>query len=120
MKNQIDSAFKALFMSAAFGVIVWFPLNVLNQVLGKSPNDAWTLWYWIGYPMILSTTAALGYWAQNKTWLIGPVAVFASYIAALFFVPQSGNMLPFEVLWMAILSAPAAWAGKIGADFRER
>jgi hypothetical protein len=119
MKNQIDSTFKVLLIAATFGIVVWFPLNALNHAMGKSPNDAWSLWYWIGYPMILLTTAALGYWAQNKTWLMGPIAVFASYIAALFLVPQTGNMLPFELLWMAILSAPAAWAGKVGADFRK-
>jgi hypothetical protein len=117
--KKFDSGFKAFLIATVLGVAIWLPLNAINQAIGKPPNDAWSLWYWVGYPLILLSTAILGYWSQNKIWLIGPIAVFASYIAALFLVSQTGNMLPFELLWMAILSAPAAWAGKVGADFRK-
>jgi hypothetical protein len=119
MKLQITSRFKALLIATALGIVVWLPLNAINQEIGKPPNDAWSLWYWIAYPLILVTAIGLGYWVPRKSWLSGPTAIFASYVAALFLVPQTGNMLPFELLWMAILAVPAAWLGKVGAQFRE-
>ena len=105
-------------VSIAMGVVVWLPLNALNEVLGNPPNDAWSIWYWIGYPAILVVAAVLGYLAPGEVWRNGPAAVFASYVAALYLVPQTGNLLPFELLWMGFLSVLAAWVGKTGKHLK--
>lgn len=118
MRIKATSPALSWLISITTGIIVWLPLNAINEGLGNPPNDAWSLWYWIGYPVILLMAALLGYFVPNGVWRNGPVAVFASYVAALYLVPQTGNLLPFELLWMGLLSAPAAWAGKAGKHFK--
>jgi hypothetical protein len=43
--------------------------------------------------------------------------LFASYVTALIFVPGAGNLLPFEVAIIAVLTVLPALAAKWGARY---
>ena len=97
----------------AAGILVWLPINLATAWLDRPGNDAWTLWYWIGYPALLLFSLFAGY--RFGGGIRGPVSILASYIAALFLVPHTGNLLPFELLIMGMFAIPAAVAEGIGA-----
>lgn len=108
----------AALILAIAGAVVWLPLISANSVLNRPPNDAWTLWYWIGYPLLLLLSLGVGYWTGKAPWFHGLLAVAGSYVAALILVPHTGNLLPFELLWMAILAVPAALLERAGAKWQ--
>jgi len=109
---------RAALILAITGAVVWLPLIAANSALNRPANDAWTLWYWIGYPLLLLLSLGVGYWTGKATWFHGLLAVVGSYVAALILVPQTGNLLPFELLWMGILAIPAALLERTGAKWR--
>src|SRR5476651_293125 len=102
---------------AAFGLgaILWVPFRIATVRLGWPGNDAWILWFWIGYPLLLLSSLFAGY--KLGTGVRGPIAILGSYIAALFLIPHTGNLLPFELVFMGVLSVPAAIAELIGGRF---
>ena len=119
MKYPDISPGNAVLLSTMLGISIWLPLIVCNEFIGNAPNDAWTLWNWVAYPLILLFSCGFGFLVPTVGWALGPFAILASYIAALFVVPQTGNLLPFEVFWMAMLCVPAALLGRFGARKKE-
>jgi hypothetical protein len=113
MSNLITPT-KAMVVSIVFGALVWAPLVLVNRLVGAAPNDAWTLWYWTAYPAILVGAWYLGHRIRSAAWRFGASAVAASYVAALVVVPQSGSLLPFELLLMGVLAVGAALVGSLG------
>jgi hypothetical protein len=98
-----------------FGMVIWGPPIAINLLIGGTPNNAWTLWYVFGYPAILLVAWMLGRRTQNGAWRFGAIAVASSYVSALVFVPQTGSLLPFEIVWMSVLATFAAISGAFGS-----
>lgn len=107
----------ALTGAVMVGALVWLPLIAINKALGHPGNDAWTLWYWAGYPALLVYLFGIGFRRGAHSWSHGSLAVFSSYLTALLLVAQTGNLLPFELLVMGVMSVPAILAERIGARF---
>jgi hypothetical protein len=105
---------KGLLFSALLGVAVWIPLFVV-ETLRHHPGHLWSMWYWVGYPMLLFGVFFIGYRTKQGLWVYGPVSLLSSYITALLLIPNTGNLLPFELLIIALFSVPAILLAKMGA-----
>lgn len=108
---------RASLASAVVGALVWVPLIATNRALGHPGNEAWTLWYWLGYPALLAFLFGIGTRLKVYSWSRGLIAVFSSYLTALLLVAHTGGLLPFEILAMGVLSVPAILAERMGAKF---
>jgi len=86
--------------------------------LGRGNEAAYSIWLWFMYPALLVMSAFLGYRWPSGAWQYGFIAVVVSYIGALIVVPGAGNLLPFEIIAELLLSLPAAYAGRLGANLR--
>jgi hypothetical protein len=106
---------KSLVVSVMAGALLWIPLIAVNKALGNPDNDAWTLWYWVGYPALLALLFGIGFRRGVHSWRNGLAAMFSSYLTALLLVAHTGNLLPFEVLVMGAMSLPAIIVERIGA-----
>lgn len=104
----------ALGASILVGVIVWAPIKWLTG-LGIASIDA--LWYAGAYPLMIGACFFISRWHPKRTWVLAFAMIFASYFTALAIVPGTGNLLPFEIALMLILTVPAALASRLGAHF---
>ncbi len=78
------------------------------------------LWYVVAYPAMLLAAFFIGRWHPVPSFLFAAVMNAASYITALEFIPGTGNLLPFEVLFMLILTSPVAFASWWGHRHAKR
>ena len=101
----------ALGASALIGGIAWVPVVVLSRA---GVGDEGMLWYVVAYPAMLVAAFVLGRWHSVPPFLFAAIMNTASYLTALAFIPGTGNLLPFEVLFMLILTIPAALATRLG------
>jgi hypothetical protein len=99
----------------ALSAAIWIPLNAICSALGWQPNDAWSLWYLVGYPFILLLLFGIGYRNRSSSSILACASIVASYASALYLVPHTGTLFPFEVLVMCALAIPAALASRMGA-----
>jgi hypothetical protein len=58
---------------------------------------------------------AVGRWHPVSPFLLAVIMNTASYATALKFIPGTGELLPFEVLFMLVLTIPLAFAARWGA-----
>lgn len=100
------------------GSFVWVPLILANNALGRPSNSAWSLWYWVGYPVFLAFAFVSGHRTGRASWPDSILLMSASYVTALIFVEHTGNLLPFELLLMTILTIPLYFAERSGGNLR--
>jgi hypothetical protein len=107
-------------LAIIFGGLVWAVLVPINHMFGRGANAAWTLWYFVAYPIILVGAWYLGLRVRSAAWVLGPIAIASSYFVALFVVEQTGSLLPFELMLMAGLAIPAALLGIVASRRAQR
>jgi hypothetical protein len=104
----------AVALMALTGAALWLPVFGLAAVGFGSLNG---LWYAVAYPLMMGATFFVSRWHPGKPWLLAASAVLVSYVTALIVVPGTGNLLPFEVAIMAVLTVPLAFIAKSGAKY---
>ena len=102
----------ALGASALVGAVLWVPVVALSR---SGFGNEGMLWYVIAYPAMVIAGFAIGRWHPVPSFLFAVVMNAASYLTALVFIPSTGELLPFEVLFMLILTIPVAFAVQWGA-----
>lgn len=107
-----------LLVAFVVGVAVWGPAYAITAILGQAVNEAWTWWYVIGLPIICALGWICGRRALSRYALIGVVAIAASYVTALLCIPHTGNLLPFELIWMAVLAGIVTVVAALGKRTR--
>ena len=110
---QLSTAI-AVALMALTGATLWLPVFGLAALGLGSLNG---LWYAVAYPLMMAAAFFLSRWHPNRPWLLAASAVFVSYVTALIVVPGTGNLLPFEVAIMAVLTVPLAFVAKSGAKY---
>ena len=104
---------EVVILMGVFGAALWVPVIGAANLVVASP---YTVWYFGAYPTMIIAAFAVSRWHPGRPWLISTTMVFSSYAAALFLVPGTGNLLPFELIIMALLSVPPALVHKKGAQ----
>ena len=111
--TQLPTAM-AVALMAFTGAALWLPVFGLAGLGFGSLNG---LWYGGAYPLMMGAAFFVSRWHSRKPWLLAASMLLASYITALIVVPGTGNLLPFEVVIMAVLTVPLAFAAKSGAKY---
>ena len=104
----------AVAVMVVFGAVVWLPVFGAAS-LGVASHNA--LWYFAAYPLMIAAAFLISRWHRGRPWLLAAAMVFASYVTALVFVPGTGNLLPFELVIMAVLTVLPALAAKWVAKY---
>ena len=109
--TQLPTAM-AVALMALTGAALWLPVFGLSALGLGSVNG---LWYAVAYPLMIGAAFFVSRWHPRRPWLLAASVVLASYLTALIVVPGTGNLLPFEVAIMAVLTVPLAFVAKSGA-----
>lgn len=102
---------------AGLGAALWIPVFWLSS---RGHGDPDRIWYVVAYPVMLMASFMISRWHSVEPWGIAGLMLGGNYIVALAVVPGAGNLLPFEVLIMAMLACPLAAAAKLGSIFWRR
>ena len=94
-----------LLIAASVGAGVWV---LYWLVLLVSAVETSSFWWWFGFPLMLIASWLLGGRFRHKAWQLGVVMMFANMVIAIAFVPGAGNLLPFAVLFYAVMAIPCA------------
>jgi hypothetical protein len=99
-------------VSIVVGVAVWFMFELVINNFGLVGGFSY---WWAGYTAMFLASAFLGYFFCQRPWRWGVYIVIAHALFASIRSKGDHNMLPFELIFFALLAIVFVFASYFGA-----
>lgn len=109
-----------LFYGVLLGLCGAVLLYWLHFQLGYSSRQYMEFWLKFIYPFFLFCSLLLGLGGPGSPWRLPVWMMVSFYGATLFMLPGTGELLPFEILVLALLTIPGIVVSYIGAYLGKR